>query len=148
MTRRCVKFGIGATVTLLYCMCIAEAFGQAAPGPTTPAATAAAAGATNAAGNVTASSPTFGVMQGVLGLALVVALIYATGWVLKKVGPRERVVLVQFSDQVLLLGVAPGQVALLQTIAADRFGADVTNAQSIDAAPSFVERLKSARKAR
>ena len=54
----------------------------------------------------------------------------------------------QFSDQVLLLGVAPGQVALLQTIAADRFGADVTNAQSIDAAPSFVERLKSARKAR
>lgn len=35
------------------------------------------------------------------------------------VGPRERVVLVELGDKVLVLGVAPGRVNALQTLNAD-----------------------------
>lgn len=68
----------------------------------------------------------------ILGLAAVVALIFALAWALKRmgashvtgtqsmkilsgmsVGPRERIVLVQVGEQQLLLGVAPGSVSSL-----------------------------------
>ena len=72
--------------------------------------------------------------QMLLGLAVVVALLFATLWLLKRlaaprgaagslkiigaapVGPRERVVLVEVADKVLVLGVAPGQVTALHSL--------------------------------
>lgn len=69
-----------------------------------------------------------------LGLAVVVALLLATLWILKRVaaprgaagalkvlgaapvGPRERVVLVEVAGKVLVLGVAPGNVTTLHTL--------------------------------
>lgn len=77
------------------------------------------------------------VLRLVFGFAFVLALLFATLWVLKKisvprggagnlirvvsaaaVGPRERVVLVDVGGKRLVLGVAPGQVTLLDTQAA------------------------------
>ena len=73
-----------------------------------------------------------GLLQLVLGFMLILALLFATRWVLKKlsvsrgapgglirvisaaaVGPRERVVVVDVGGKRLVLGVAPGQVSLL-----------------------------------
>ena len=80
-------------------------------------------------------SPAFGIMQMLLGLALVLALIVLASWALKRfgagatssvsaikvltaasVGPRERVVLVEISDTWLVLGVAPGRVSALHQL--------------------------------
>lgn len=74
-------------------------------------------------------------VQLVLGLLVVVALIAALGWVLRRVGrlqmgtgdklrviaalsvgARERAVLVQVGEEQLLLGVAAGQVRLLHAL--------------------------------
>jgi flagellar protein FliO/FliZ len=73
-------------------------------------------------------------LQFALGLAAVLGLILATGWVMKRsalgrsapgmikvvagvaVGHRERVVIVDVADVRMVLGVAPGQVATLHTI--------------------------------
>ena len=73
-------------------------------------------------------------LQLVFGFMLILALLFATLWLLKKisvprggpgnlvrvvsaapVGPRERVVLVDVGGKRLVLGVAPGHVALLDT---------------------------------
>jgi flagellar protein FliO/FliZ len=73
-------------------------------------------------------------LQLVLGFGVILALLFATLWLLKKVslprgassnmvhvvsaaavGPRERVVLVDVGGKRLVLGVAPGQVSLLDT---------------------------------
>ena len=79
---------------------------------------------------------TGGLLQATLGLALVVGLILAVAWVAKRlapgvlrgtgvpltivasqsVGQRERVVVVEVSDQWLVLGVAPGRVSALSTL--------------------------------
>lgn len=75
------------------------------------------------------------VLQMFLGLALILGLLYATLLFLKRfgagaagganllkvrgaapVGPRERVVLVEVADKVLVLGVAPGQITTLHTL--------------------------------
>jgi flagellar protein FliO/FliZ len=74
--------------------------------------------------------------QMLLGLAVVVGLLLATLWILKRVaaprgaasalkvlgaapvGPRERVVLVEVAGKVLVLGVAPGRVNALHTLEA------------------------------
>ena len=77
-------------------------------------------------------SPVFGIMQMLLGLALVLGLIVFASWALKRfgagatsstsaikvltaasVGPRERVVLVEIGDTWLVVGVAPGRVSAL-----------------------------------
>jgi flagellar protein FliO/FliZ len=107
-----------------------------------------------------AASPTSSLLQGVLGLAIVVGLIFAAGWVLKKVGPRgtstnavrvlggasvgprERVVVVQFGDQTLLLGVASGRVNLLHAALPGEVAAAPTDPAS---APRFIDRLRAAR---
>jgi len=75
-----------------------------------------------------------GLMQVLFGLALVIAAIIATGWVLRRigpsqsaggllrvvggvmVGPRERLVIVEVGEQWLVLGVAAGSVNLLQAM--------------------------------
>ncbi|MBL8453023.1 MAG: flagellar biosynthetic protein FliO [Zoogloea sp.] len=70
-----------------------------------------------------------------LGLGLVIGLLYASLHVLRRigggnaqgaallkvrgataVGPRERVVLVEVGDKILVLGVAPGRVNALHTL--------------------------------
>jgi len=82
-----------------------------------------------------APSPVFGVVQMIIGLALVLGLIVLASWLLRRfgagpaasgsivrivtaasVGPRERVVLVEVQDSWLVLGVAPGRVSMLHQL--------------------------------
>ena len=80
-----------------------------------------------------AATPELGasVLQMMFGLAVVIALLFACLWLIRRlsaprgggaaikvlgaaaVGPRERVVLVELGEQVLVLGVAPGSVTRL-----------------------------------
>ena len=75
-----------------------------------------------------------GLLQVVVGLAVVLAAIVGTGWLLRRlgpaqggggvlrvvggvmVGPRERVVLVEVGEEWLVLGVASGGVRLLHRL--------------------------------
>lgn len=84
-----------------------------------------------------ATSPGMGesLVQLLFGFAVVIALIFASLWLLKRlsaprgqaagllrviaataVGPRERVVVVELGDNWLVLGVAPGQVTSLHQL--------------------------------
>lgn len=75
------------------------------------------------------------IVQLVLGLAVVIALLFASLWLLKRisaprgeaaglirvvagtaVGPRERVVILEVAGTWMVLGVAPGQVTALAEI--------------------------------
>jgi flagellar protein FliO/FliZ len=75
------------------------------------------------------------IVQLVLGLAVVIALLFASLWLLKRisaprgeaaglirvvagaaVGPRERVVILEVGNTWMVLGVAPGQVSALAEI--------------------------------
>ena len=61
------------------------------------------------------------------------------------VGPREKVVVIRFGTQTLLLGVAPGHVGLLHTAdASELVEADVT-VESTSGTPRFIDRLRAAR---
>lgn len=98
----------------------APAAGTAAPTVTAPLTTGAAPPELGAS-----------VLQMMFGLAVVIALLLATLWLIRRlgaprgggaaikvlgaaaVGPRERVVLVELGEQVLVLGVAPGSVTRL-----------------------------------
>jgi flagellar protein FliO/FliZ len=101
--------------------------------------------------------PTSGALGAVVGLAVVVALIFALGWLMRRfnggtglqrgplrvlgatsVGQRERVVLVRYQDSILILGVAQGQVSLLKEAPAP---AEPPAAEAA-ALPSFVARLR------
>ena len=122
-------------------------------------ASAATNGATTPS-TVSPSSPFASMVQGLVGLVIVVALIYGVAWIIKRVGPRartsgivqvlggasvgprEKVVVVRFGGETLLLGVAPGQVSLLHT-AVD--GAGFAEGTAPDAQPRFVDRLRAAR---
>lgn len=75
--------------------------------------------------------------QMVLGLAVVIGLLLASLWLIKRlsaprgaaaglkvlgaapVGPRERVVLVEVAGKVLVLGVTSGNISPLHTLSAD-----------------------------
>ncbi len=124
---------------------------------------AAFAQATTATTATTASpaSTLGGMLQGLVGLAIVVALIFAAAWAMRKigprgrssgavqvvggasVGPRERVVVVRFGTRTLLLGVAPGQVSLLH--AGEPGDALDEPSDATAPAPRFVDRLRAAR---
>jgi flagellar protein FliO/FliZ len=115
---------------------------------------------TTTAAPVTPPSPMASMLQGMVGLVIVVALILVVAWALKKVGPRarasgivqvvggasvgprEKVVVVRFGQQTMLLGVAPGHVALLHM-------AEPGELAEQDAAhppaPRFIDRLRAAR---
>ena len=102
------------------------------------------------------------ILQLGLGSALVLGLLFATLWLLKKigtprgasanlirvigaaaVGPRERVVVVSVGGKHLVLGVAPGRVSLLgETVppALDIQTESVLNSSSIG--PEFAQWLK------
>jgi len=80
-------------------------------------------------------------LQFALGLALVLGLIVAAGWFMKRfsigpsasglvrvvagaaVGQRERVVIVEVGDTWMVLGVAPGRVSALHTMPRGELGA-------------------------
>ncbi len=99
-----------------------------------------------------------GLLQVLLGLALVLASIVATGWLLRRigpsqsaggllrvvggvmVGPRERLVVVEVGEQWLILGVAAGSVSLLQAVPRGTAGTLPSAAgQSFD--PAWLKRL-------
>ncbi len=122
-----------------------------------------AASTTTTTTGASIASPAFGLIQGLFGLAVVIALIFAAGWMMKKigprartnsvvqvvggasVGPREKVVVVRFGTQTLLLGVAPGHVGLLHAADASELAdADVAIA-STSGTPRFIDRLRAAR---
>jgi flagellar protein FliO/FliZ len=110
---------------------------------------------------VSAPSATEGLLHSLLGLIVVVGLIFSAGWVMKRfrpviqprsglsvlgsasVGTRERVVLVRYQDEILVLGVAQGQVSLLKTSPAP-----LEDATASPPTPVFVERLKAAMRSR
>ncbi|GAB3537595.1 hypothetical protein GCM10027343_01160 [Noviherbaspirillum agri] len=98
----------------------------AASAPATVPAAVPAVAAPSSAGNL---------LQVLLGLVVVLALMAATAWVLKRmgvaaagagnvarivggvsVGNRERVVVVEVADQWIVVGVAPGSVNALSTM--------------------------------
>lgn len=91
------------------------------------------------AASAEASSPetgvTGGLLQAVLGLAVVLALIWGAAWVMRRlqpnmggqygalkliasqgVGQRERIVVVEIGEQWLVVGVAPGNVNAIATL--------------------------------
>jgi flagellar protein FliO/FliZ len=90
--------------------------------------------APRAADALPAASFAPGLLQATMGLAVVLALIWGAAWIARRLlprgassrspiklvatlalGQRERVVVVEFGDDWLLLGVAPGQVNALHT---------------------------------
>jgi flagellar protein FliO/FliZ len=118
-------------------------------------AAAAAAPTAGAASAVPAGS----VVQVVLGLAAVLALVAGLAWLLKRfsglrgagtglirivggaaVGQRERIVLVEVGSTWLLVGVAPGQVRALHTMAKTESAAAPQAAEPGD--QGFASRLR------
>jgi len=99
------------------------------------------------------------------GLAVVIVVLVGCLWLLKRlgaprgsarglkvlgatpVGPRERVVLVEVGQKVLVLGVAPGRVTALDSLSADQLG---TPDPSMPVAETggFAQRLKQMLEAR
>ena len=96
------------------------------------------------------------VIQLVLGLALVLGLIFALAWVLRRVqqtnprggqviellgsralGPRDRLLLVQVGSEQILLGVSPGQITPLHVLKEPV----VAPAKTAAPAPEFAQRL-------
>jgi flagellar protein FliO/FliZ len=118
---------------------------------------------TTTTATVAPASPMASMLQGLVGLVIVVGLIFAAAWVMKKVaprnrssgvvqvvggasvGPREKVVVVRFGHQTLLLGVAPGQVSLLHIADASELTDPTTATSATAPAPRFIDRLRAAR---
>ena len=90
-----------------------------------------------------------------LGLLLVVGLIFALAWLLRRVqrvgpgngqviemigsralGPRDRLVLVQVGEEQILLGITPGRITPLHVLKTP-----VQTTQSQPATPEFAQRL-------
>lgn len=99
-----------------------------------PAASSANNGFANPA-NAAAISPAAGMAQSLIALCIVIAVLFALVWLLRRfnlagpgsahgmsvqqgisVGPKERAVVIQVDGRRLLLGVAPGQVTLLKEL--------------------------------
>lgn len=113
-----------------------------------------------------AAEPTPGLAEGLgqmlLGLAIVLGLLLGTLWLIKRlstphgaaaglrvlgavpVGPRERVVLVEVADQVLILGVTQSNVRTLHTLPAEALGTLPPPADAGRAIGGFPEWLKRA----
>lgn len=131
---------------------------QAADAPATPAPSSAAtaAGSASLAGSLG---------QMAFGLIVVVAVLLLCLWLLKHlgaprgsarglkvlgaapVGPRERVVLVEVADTVLVLGVAPGRVNMLHTVDPQDLAVAAAPADTTDTT-GFAARLKTLIEAR
>lgn len=105
-------------------------------------------------------SPTGSLMQMLLGLGLTLAFLFAGLYALKRlqgsrqtqpgalrilsatsVGTREKVVLLAVGKQVLVLGVAPGRITALHTMAEEDFPV-APPAPPLPSAGEFANRLK------
>lgn len=115
-----------------------------------------------------ASLVSFGSMlQVLLGLGLVLGAIAGTAWLLRRfspgqigaggavkvvggvaVGPKERVVLIEIGETWLVLGVAPGQVNTLHTLARPAGGTFFPDAASKSKEDGFSVWLKQAMQGR
>lgn len=103
-------------------------------------------------------SPTGNILQMLAGLALVLLVMWACTWALRRyaagrtaagsalrvlggvaVGQRERVVMVEVGDTWLLVGVAPGRVNALHVM--DRLPDAAPRSAAPDAAEGFAARL-------
>jgi len=99
------------------------------------------------------------IVQLVLGLAVVIALLFASLWLLKRisaprgeaaglirviagtaVGPRERVVILEVGNTWMVLGVAPGQVSALAEIPRINL-APRSNSGPTGSAPGWLQRV-------
>lgn len=108
-----------------------------------------------------------GMLQVLLGLGLVLAAVAGSAWLLRRfspgqigaggavkviggvaLGPKERLVLVEIGETWLVLGVAPGQVNTLHTLAKPEGGAFVADVQSGGGEHSFSVWLKQAMQGR
>ena len=131
-----------------------------------PVAALAAAGSAFAAPTqFSAASPGLGAVRVVLALALVLAAVFAAAAVLRRLrlmsaagtpqlqvvaqvslGARERAVLLRVAGQQLLVGVAPGSVCLLQTLAVaahdDSTPPPATSVDAVPSRPGFAELLR------
>ena len=145
---------------LLPLFAIGRTFAQAPVSTPTPAP--AAVGEVMAAPDFAGS-----LVQMLFGLALVIALLFGCLWIIRRlsarrggaaalqvlgaaaVGPRERVVLVQLGEQVLVLGVAPGSVTKLHEMKGDELplttlGTSSTSGAGSPSMPNFSNWLKHA----
>lgn len=118
-----------------------------------------------AAETASVSEPLAGVGQMLFGLAVVLGILAASVWLLKRlsnplrgngllrilgvtaVGPRERVVLLEAGDKILMLGVTPNNVRTLHVFARDELPITPA-APAFPAAASFAERLRQTLKGR
>jgi len=126
---------------------LAATVGAPASNEAGPAATVAAATGGSMAGQLT---------QLMLGLLVVLAVIVALAWVVRRVqqaaprggqvidivsaralGPRDRLVLVQVGDEQILLGVSPGRITSLHVMKEPVR----SPARSEQATPEFAQRL-------
>jgi len=108
-----------------------------------------------------------GMLQVLLGLGLVLAAVAGSAWLLRRfspgqigaggavkviggvaLGPKERLVLVEIGETWLVLGVAPGQVNTLHTLAKPEGGAFVADVPSGGGEHSFSVWLKQAMQGR
>jgi len=126
------------------------ALAQSADTATKTLPSSAIGGSTDLAGSVG---------QMFFGLAVVIVVLVACLWLLKRlaaprgsarglrvlgaapVGPRERVVLVEVGQKVLVLGVAPGQVTTLDTLDPAQLGSLKPAPESTEPG-GFAQRLK------
>ena len=102
-----------------------------------------------------APSPTGGLLQVLLGLIVVLGLLAALAWVLRRfnsakglgnadirviggvsVGNRERVVVVEIADQWIVVGVAPGRVSAVATMQKQEIALAPDNGLDSPAAPA------------
>lgn len=133
------------------------------PAPTTFALLPLTIAATPAsAAEAAATDFATGLAQMLFGLAVVVALLLACLWAIKRltaprggagalrvlgavpVGPRERVVLVGLGGRILVLGVAPGSVNTLHVLDAEDLPMPQTDGQVQAAMKDFPAWLKQA----
>ena len=107
----------------------------------------------------TLPSPAAGVAQSLLGLLLVLGILFAATWALRRfklvgggaqglqvlqgvsLGSKERAVVVRVQGRRLLLGVASGQVSLLAELR-DEDDVGTTSVSDTPQAPSFKSLLK------
>ena len=121
----------------------------------------ACAAALPAAAAETPPGLTEGLGQMLLGLVIVLGLLLGTLWLIKRlstphgaaaglrvlgavsVGPRERVVLVEVADQVLILGVTQSSVRTLHTLPAAALGESLpAPAEAVQGFGNFPDWLK------
>ncbi len=142
---------MGRLLTLLLALPL-PAFAAAVISPTAPQGTPAAPAVGSALGGGMAGQLT----QLMLGLLLVIGVIFALAWVLRRVqqaapsggqviellgsralGPRDRLVLVQVGSEQILLGLSPGRIAPLHVMQQPI----EMPAKTRPASPEFAQRL-------